>query len=63
MSRPHFISIKTSHAEEYIQKGWHGNALVATGDYLYALGHFAGAMLVKAAEVGIETIREAVDRK
>lgn len=63
MSRPPFISIKTSHVENELSSGWHGNVLTGTADYLYALGHFAGAMAIKFAEIGVETIREVIDRK
>ncbi len=63
MSRPRFIAIKTSHMEDDLSSGWHGNAIAGTADYLYALGHFAGAMAVKLAEIGVEAVREVIDRK
>lgn len=64
MSRPPFISLKNAHVEDDISSGWHaGNFLSSSADYISNMVHFTGAILVKAAEVGVEAVREAIDRR
>jgi len=63
MSRPRFASIRTSRVEDDISNGWQGNVLTSTTDYLFTLGHFAGAMAVKSFVITAGIVRDVIDNK